>query len=73
MLRFFWGMDSILIEKGNYGRQNNGQCSGANNVRELYYHLKNPGLKWRLLPAAGKSECILLQCHLSDRSFYAKK
>lgn len=67
-VKIFWGYGLYPDRKGNYVDKTMAQCSGAEMLEELYYHLKIQDLM-APITAAGKVNCIPVAMPFIDSLF----
>ena len=67
-VNIFWGYGLYPDRKGNYVNKTMSQCSGAEMLEELYYHLKIQDLM-APITAAGKVNCIPVAMPFIDSLF----
>jgi len=67
-VKIFWGYGLYADKKGNYIAKTMAQCSGAEILQELYYHLKIQDLM-KPVSDAGKVNCIPVAMPFVDSLF----
>ncbi|WP_340679306.1 oleate hydratase [Paraglaciecola sp.] len=71
-VKIFWGYGLYPDRKGNYIDKTMAQCSGAEILEELYYHLKIQDVM-APITAAGKVNCIPVAMPFIDSLFMPRK
>ena len=71
-VKIFWGYGLYPDRKGNYINKTMAECSGAEMLEELYYHLKIQDLM-KPITAAGKVNCIPVSMPFVDSLFMPRE
>ncbi|ABM04562.1 67 kDa myosin-cross-reactive antigen family protein [Psychromonas ingrahamii 37] len=71
-VKVFWGYGLYADKKGNYIDKTMAQCSGAEILQELYYHLKIQDLM-KPISDAGKVNCIPVAMPFVDSLFMPRE
>jgi oleate hydratase len=71
-VKIFWGYGLYPDRKGNYINKTMAQCSGAEMLEELYYHLKTQAIM-APITKAGKVNCIPVAMPFIDSLFMPRK
>lgn len=71
-VKIFWGYGLYPDRKGNYINKIMAECTGAEMLEELYYHLKIQDIM-KPVTAAGKANCIPVAMPFIDSLFMPRK